>query len=87
LFFRKNQSFSAKNVLPSKQFETSMNIETTIVKTICNFGHAFFKQAILAMLYQDFGHKLGKISGNPDFVPRLEYFTIFRDFLGIFRNV
>jgi len=26
----------------------------------------FFKKAILAIFYQDFGHKLQKISGNPD---------------------
>jgi len=37
-----------------------MNIEITIVKTFCDFGHNFFKKAVLAIFCQDFVHKLRK---------------------------
>jgi len=40
-------------MLPSKQFETPMNIKITIVKTFCGFGHNFFKKtAIVAISYE-----------------------------------
>jgi len=54
--------FLAKNIglLLSEQFQTPiyMNIEITIVRTICDFGQNFFnKQPFsLAIFYQDFGH-------------------------------
>ena len=38
--------FSAKNMLPSEQFETPMNMEITIVKTFCDLGHNFFKKVV-----------------------------------------
>jgi len=38
-----------------------MNIEITVVKTFCDFGHNFFKkQPFLPFFYQDVGHKLRK---------------------------
>jgi len=43
-----------------------MNMEITIVKTFCDFGHNVFKeQPFWPFFYQDFGHKLRKKSGNP----------------------
>jgi len=36
--------FLAKNILPSEQFETVMNIEIAIVETYCDFGRNFFKK-------------------------------------------
>jgi len=35
-----------------------MNTEITIVKTISDFGHNFFKKQSFWKFYQDFGHKL-----------------------------
>jgi len=58
--------FFGKKYTASKQFETPMNMEITIVKTFCDFGHNVFKkQAFWPFFYQDFGHKLRKKSGNP----------------------
>jgi len=44
LLLWQNHIFLAKNILSSKQFETPMNMEITIVKTFCDFGHNFFKK-------------------------------------------
>jgi len=30
----------------SKQFETSMNVEMTTIKSFCYFGHYFFKKQL-----------------------------------------
>jgi len=57
--------FLAKIILPSKQFVTPVNIEITIVKTFCDFGHKVFKKQPFWPFFQDFRHKLRKKSGNP----------------------
>jgi len=46
LLLWQNDIFLAKTIglLPSEQFETPMNVETTIVKIFCDFGHNFFKK-------------------------------------------
>ena len=61
-----NDIFLAKNILPSKQFQTPMNMEITIGETFRDFGHNVLKkQPFWPFFYQDFGHKLRKKSGNP----------------------
>jgi len=54
--------FIGKNILPSEQFETPMNMEITTIKTFCDFDRNFLKNS-------HFGHKLRKISGNPVLQP------------------
>jgi len=53
-------------MLTSEKVKSPMNIEISTPKTFCNFGYNFFKTSHFNHFYQDFGHKLRIISGNPD---------------------
>jgi len=56
-----------KKYTASEQFGTPMNMESTIVKTFCDLDHSVLKkQPFWPFVYQDFGHKLRKKSGNPE---------------------
>jgi len=53
-------------MLFSEQFETPMNMEITIVKTFCDFGHNFFeKQPFWPFFIRILTISYKKKSGNP----------------------
>jgi len=53
-------------ILLSEQFQTPMNIEITIVKTFCEFGHNFFKkQPFWPFFIRILAISCEKKSGNP----------------------